>query len=124
PVYTIRRILDVRWRGRGHQFLVCGRATDLRKEHGFPDLLFWTPVSLRTSTRLIRRSVLVRLEVTLEGEEALASFDLRASHGLSHDPMPVRDEENSHGTHCAGEVAMEANNSYCGVGIAFNARIG
>ncbi|XP_017268681.2 furin-like protease kpc-1 [Kryptolebias marmoratus] len=56
--------------------------------------------------------------------EALASFDLHASHGLSHDPMPVRDEENSHGTHCAGEVAMEANNSYCGVGIAFNARIG
>ncbi|XP_023266296.1 proprotein convertase subtilisin/kexin type 4-like [Seriola lalandi dorsalis] len=38
--------------------------------------------------------------------------------------MPVRDEENSHGTRCAGEVAMEANNSYCGVGIAFNARIG
>ncbi|XP_039868909.1 neuroendocrine convertase 1-like isoform X2 [Simochromis diagramma] len=56
--------------------------------------------------------------------EARASFDLRASHGLSHDPMPVRNEENSHGTHCAGEVAMEANNSYCGVGIAFNARIG
>ncbi|XP_051262848.1 proprotein convertase subtilisin/kexin type 4-like isoform X1 [Dicentrarchus labrax] len=56
--------------------------------------------------------------------EALASFDLCASHGLSHDPMPVRDEENSHGTRCAGEVAMEANNSYCGVGIAFNARIG
>lgn len=27
-------------------------------------------------------------------QEALASFDLRASHGLSHDPMPVRDEEN------------------------------
>uniref|UniRef100_A0AAQ4PL92 P/Homo B domain-containing protein n=1 Tax=Gasterosteus aculeatus aculeatus TaxID=481459 RepID=A0AAQ4PL92_GASAC len=56
--------------------------------------------------------------------EALASFDVRASHGLSHDPMPLRDEENSHGTRCAGEVAMEANNSYCGVGIAFNARIG
>lgn len=30
----------------------------------------------------------------------------------------------SHGTRCAGEVAMEANNSYCGVGIAFNAKIG
>ncbi|KAG8010309.1 Proprotein convertase subtilisin/kexin type 6, partial [Nibea albiflora] len=56
--------------------------------------------------------------------EAFASFDLRASHGLFHDPMPVRDEANSHGTRCAGEVAMEANNSYCGVGIAFNARIG
>ncbi|KAF7665948.1 hypothetical protein LDENG_00125640 [Lucifuga dentata] len=38
--------------------------------------------------------------------------------------MPVRDEENSHGTRCEGEVAMEANNAYCGVGIAFTARIG
>ncbi|TWW79637.1 Proprotein convertase subtilisin/kexin type 5, partial [Takifugu flavidus] len=56
--------------------------------------------------------------------EALASFDVRSAHGLSHDPMPVQDELNSHGTRCAGEVAMEANNSYCGVGIAFNARIG
>ncbi|KAM6967622.1 proprotein convertase subtilisin/kexin type 4-like [Aplochiton taeniatus] len=56
--------------------------------------------------------------------EAFASFDLRGVHGLSHDPMPRRDEENGHGTRCAGEVAMEANNSYCGVGIAFNARIG
>ncbi|KAM7382470.1 hypothetical protein PAMP_002197 [Pampus punctatissimus] len=62
-------------------------------------------------------------EVVVVGE-ALASFDLCASHGLAHDPMPVRDEENSHGTRCAGIVAMEANNSYCGVGIAFNARIG
>uniref|UniRef100_A0AAQ6IQY4 P/Homo B domain-containing protein n=2 Tax=Anabas testudineus TaxID=64144 RepID=A0AAQ6IQY4_ANATE len=56
--------------------------------------------------------------------EALASADLCASHGVSPDPMPIQDEENSHGTRCAGEVAMEANNSYCGVGIAFNARIG
>ncbi|XP_056457987.1 neuroendocrine convertase 1-like [Gadus chalcogrammus] len=56
--------------------------------------------------------------------EALASVDLQSSHGLSNDPMPIRDEENGHGTRCAGEIAMEANNSYCGVGIAFNARIG
>lgn len=56
--------------------------------------------------------------------EPFASFDLRGAHGLSHDPMPHRDEENGHGTKCAGEVAMEANNSYCGVGIAYNARVG
>ncbi|XP_035601378.1 proprotein convertase subtilisin/kexin type 6-like isoform X2 [Oncorhynchus keta] len=56
--------------------------------------------------------------------EALASFDLRGSHSLSRDPMPLRDEENSHGTRCGGEVAMEASSSYCGVGMAFNARIG
>lgn len=29
-----------------------------------------------------------------------------------------------HGTRCAGEVAASANNSYCIVGIAYNARIG
>ncbi|XP_066558711.1 PC3-like endoprotease variant B [Amia ocellicauda] len=56
--------------------------------------------------------------------EFYASFDLRGAHGLSHDPMPLKDSSNGHGTRCAGEVAMEANNSFCGVGIAFNARIG
>ncbi|XP_076135534.1 neuroendocrine convertase 1-like [Alosa pseudoharengus] len=56
--------------------------------------------------------------------EPFASFDLRGAHGLSHDPMPLRDAESGHGTRCAGEVAMEANNSYCGVGIAYNARVG
>jgi len=29
-----------------------------------------------------------------------------------------------HGTYCAAVVAAEANNSYCGVGVAFKARIG
>ncbi|ODM92521.1 Neuroendocrine convertase 1 [Orchesella cincta] len=32
--------------------------------------------------------------------------------------------DNAHGTRCAGEVAMQANNSKCGVGIAYNAGIG
>ena len=30
----------------------------------------------------------------------------------------------SHGTRCAGEVAAAANNSVCGVGVAYDARIG
>ena len=29
-----------------------------------------------------------------------------------------------HGTRCAGEVSASANNSICGVGVAFNSRIG
>lgn len=33
-------------------------------------------------------------------------------------------EINSHGTSCAGVIAAIANNSLCGVGIAYNARIG
>ena len=32
--------------------------------------------------------------------------------------------QNSHGTRCAGEIAMIANNGICGVGIAYNAHIG
>ena len=30
----------------------------------------------------------------------------------------------SHGTKCAGEVAAEADNGICGVGVSFNASIG
>ena len=29
-----------------------------------------------------------------------------------------------HGTRCAGEVAAEANNKICNVGVAYDARIG
>lgn len=31
---------------------------------------------------------------------------------------------NGHGTRCAGEIAMEANNGKCGVGIAYDSSIG
>ena len=30
----------------------------------------------------------------------------------------------SHGTRCAGEIVAVANNSICGVGVAYNAKIG
>lgn len=33
-------------------------------------------------------------------------------------------ETNGHGTRCAGEIAMEANNRKCGVGVAFEASVG
>ncbi|KAB0801664.1 hypothetical protein PPYR_03850 [Photinus pyralis] len=43
-----------------------------------------------------------------------------------YDPLPRYDSKkrNSHGTRCAGEVAMVANNNKCGIGIAFNAKVG
>ncbi|KAL3613164.1 Neuroendocrine convertase 1 [Castilleja foliolosa] len=45
-----------------------------------------------------------------------------------HDPDPSpRYEErmrNSHGTRCAGEIAMTANNRKCGVGVAWGAKVG
>ncbi|KAJ8985441.1 hypothetical protein NQ317_017073 [Molorchus minor] len=42
------------------------------------------------------------------------------------DPSPRYEatKSNSHGTRCAGEIAMSADNGKCGVGVAFNAKIG
>lgn len=53
----------------------------------------------------------------------MASFDVNS---LDMDPMPTYDltDSNRHGTRCAGEVAAEANNSICAVGIAYEAGVG
>ena len=39
-------------------------------------------------------------------------------------PKGVNEYPNSHGTRCAGEIAMTPNNSFCGVGVAYGAKIG
>lgn len=61
--------------------------------------------------------------------ELADNYDRYASTDLNDndsDPMPRYDptNENKHGTRCAGEIAMVANNGKCGVGIAFNSKIG
>lgn len=61
--------------------------------------------------------------------DLMANYDPKAStdiNGNDDDPMPRYDDsnENKHGTRCAGEVAAVANNSVCGVGVAFNSGIG
>ncbi|VDN50108.1 unnamed protein product [Dracunculus medinensis] len=56
-----------------------------------------------------------------------ANYDSKASYDLinnNNDPMPIKNGLNNHGTRCAGEIAMVANNSICGVGIAYRASIG
>uniref|UniRef100_A0A914V516 P/Homo B domain-containing protein n=1 Tax=Plectus sambesii TaxID=2011161 RepID=A0A914V516_9BILA len=56
-----------------------------------------------------------------------ANYDPKASYDLNDDdddPMPTFNDFNKHGTRCAGEVAMVANNGKCGVGVAYNAKIG
>ncbi|RUS76822.1 hypothetical protein EGW08_015420 [Elysia chlorotica] len=57
------------------------------------------------------------------------NYDPYASYDINqHDPDPVPrydpSNENRHGTRCAGEVAAEANNTHCTVGIAPDSRIG
>jgi len=58
-----------------------------------------------------------------ENYDPYASTDLN---DRDSDPNPRYDptDENKHGTRCAGEIAMVANNGVCGVGIAFNSGIG
>ncbi|CAL1543881.1 unnamed protein product [Lymnaea stagnalis] len=57
------------------------------------------------------------------------NYDPEASYDFNdndNDPNPRYDptNENKHGTRCAGEISMVANNNNCGVGIAFDAKIG
>uniref|UniRef100_A0A3B4AHS3 Neuroendocrine convertase 1 n=1 Tax=Periophthalmus magnuspinnatus TaxID=409849 RepID=A0A3B4AHS3_9GOBI len=58
-----------------------------------------------------------------------SNYDPAASYDFNDndpDPFPRYDatNENKHGTRCAGEIAMQANNNKCGVGVAFNAKVG
>lgn len=55
--------------------------------------------------------------------EPSASYDVNDK---DNDPQPryTQMNDNRHGTRCAGEVAAVANNDICGVGVAYNARIG
>lgn len=57
----------------------------------------------------------------LQNYDPLASTDINDQ---DDDPMPQDNNDNKHGTRCAGEVAATALNEYCGVGVAYNASIG
>ncbi|XP_071381278.1 furin (paired basic amino acid cleaving enzyme) a [Centroberyx affinis] len=57
------------------------------------------------------------------------NYDPDASYDVNDgdpDPQPryTQLNDNRHGTRCAGEVAAVANNGICGVGVAYNAKIG
>ncbi|THD28816.1 Furin [Fasciola hepatica] len=60
-----------------------------------------------------------------ENYDPFASYDVN---GNDDNPEPRYHDKvtasNRHGTRCAGEVAAVANNSLCGLGIAYRARIG
>ncbi|XP_005989811.1 furin-1 isoform X2 [Latimeria chalumnae] len=61
--------------------------------------------------------------------DLVENYDPEASYDVNDkdpDPQPryTQINDNRHGTRCAGEVAAAANNGICGVGVAFNAKIG
>uniref|UniRef100_A0A8C6WX26 Furin (paired basic amino acid cleaving enzyme) a n=1 Tax=Neogobius melanostomus TaxID=47308 RepID=A0A8C6WX26_9GOBI len=61
--------------------------------------------------------------------DLMQNYDPNASYDVNDgdpDPQPryTQLNDNRHGTRCAGEVAAVANNGICGVGVAYNAKIG
>ncbi|KAK3729636.1 hypothetical protein QZH41_020664 [Actinostola sp. cb2023] len=55
------------------------------------------------------------------------NFDFGASTDLNDhdgDPQPRDAADQYHGTKCSGEIAAEANNNFCGVGLAPDVKIG
>ncbi|KAL7844134.1 hypothetical protein SRHO_G00226730 [Serrasalmus rhombeus] len=57
------------------------------------------------------------------------NYDPAASYDFNDndpDPFPRYDStnENKHGTRCAGEIAMQADNNKCGVGVAYKSKVG
>lgn len=65
--------------------------------------------------------------VQADHPDLIRNYDKRASYDINSgddNPTPQDNGENKHGTRCAGEIAAEAGNEYCGVGVAYNASIG
>ncbi|TRY92453.1 hypothetical protein DNTS_028160, partial [Danionella cerebrum] len=61
--------------------------------------------------------------------DLVQNYDPDASYDVNDgdpDPQPryTQLNDNRHGTRCAGEVAAVADNDICGVGVAYNAKIG
>uniref|UniRef100_A0A672QB42 Furin-like n=1 Tax=Sinocyclocheilus grahami TaxID=75366 RepID=A0A672QB42_SINGR len=104
-------------------------------------------IRLRTDQRLYRRDLNVKeawkqgftgqgvvVSILDDGIEKnhpdlIQNYDPDASYDVNDgdpDPQPryTQLNDNRHGTRCAGEVAAVANNGICGVGVAYNAKIG
>lgn len=65
--------------------------------------------------------------VQADHPDLIRNYDKKASYDINSNddnPTPQDNGENKHGTRCAGEIAAEAGNEYCGVGVAYNASIG
>nr|CAD7437519.1 unnamed protein product [Timema bartmani] len=61
----------------------------------------------------------------LPNYEPYVSYDLADFSNQDSDPTPnTTFPGNNHGTYCAAIMAAAANNSYCGVGVAYEARVG
>ena len=60
---------------------------------------------------------------SLTAKDSSASWDFLSD---DNDPTPANygSDPDSHGTSCAGEIAMVKDNNKCGVGVAYDSKIG
>ncbi len=59
-------------------------------------------------------------------QNSLFQADVTNTNNDDNDPFPAigdNGDPESHGTSCAGEIAMVINNTICGVGVAYNSQI-
>ena len=82
------------------------------------------PLELRSYNKLKVLSLISdTTQYNTTPQDPNASYDVNS---YDYDPMPRYDilDSNRHGTRCAGEVAAQANNSLCSVGVAYEASVG
>ena len=82
---------------------------------------FLTEMASSSVTIMCEGYLIVTLTFTLQ--DSSLQLDALDDDG---DPFPIINEDGvreSHGTNCAGIVAMTKNNSHCGVGVAYNSQI-
>uniref|UniRef100_UPI00398F34DC PC3-like endoprotease variant B n=1 Tax=Pristiophorus japonicus TaxID=55135 RepID=UPI00398F34DC len=108
------QVYDLRLAGQGFPHLHS-------PAHDFPEvevteqnIAYWTYVPVLIFVELMEYPTTVQFSTDLNCIVVKKSCLFSKPIVLSH----------RHGTQCASEIAMEANNSFCGVGIAYNARIG
>ena len=68
--------------------------------------------------------MIIFLTYTITLQDSLASYDYVH---YDYNPTPDHyygDKPDEHGTSCAGEIAMVKSNSRCGVGVAYESKLG
>lgn len=78
----------------------------------------WNREIRRNYVSLISHLTFIGLQLKFDFKDPNISGDLGAKTGPGIKKNPI------HGTYCASIIAAEANNNFCGVGVAFQARVG
>lgn len=108
PVYKVYNIT-----GDGVNVMIIDDGIEHTHEDLTNNFVSWT-FEISDSTKFYNSPIIF--------QDPSISFNLNFN--ISDVTPRYEDPRNKHGTRCAGVVAMQANNKKCGVGIAYNAKVG